>query len=174
MPKSRRPKPRLNTLTQLYDGGIHHVDSRVAQVWQALQKSERDTILVLTSDHGEAFYEHRYLGHSNVLWEEVVRIPWIVWAPGRIPAGTRIDTAAQTVDLMPTIVEACGLTPPGGLPGLNLLDATACSAREAVFGAAYSIHNMIPGDPGATLQYRWCVTREWKLLLRSHSVQHSH
>ena len=117
------PIARLNTLTQLYDGGIHHVDSRVAQVWQALQKSERDTILVLTSDHGEAFYEHRYLGHSNVLWEEVVRIPWIVWAPGRIPAGTRIDTAAQTVDLMPTIVELAGLPEVAGQDGVSFAPA---------------------------------------------------
>lgn len=105
------PVDKLTTLNQLYDGGIHHVDSRVARLWAHLKASERETILVLTSDHGEAFYEHRYLGHSIELWEEIVRVPWIVWAPGRVQAGKRIDTAAQTVDLMPTIIDLAGLPP---------------------------------------------------------------
>lgn len=103
------PVAKLNTLSQLYDGGIHHVDSRVAQLWAYLKSSPRDTILVVTSDHGEAFFEHRYLGHSVELWEEIVRVPWIVWAPGRVAGGKRIDTAAQTVDLMPTIIDLAGL-----------------------------------------------------------------
>jgi len=117
------PVAKLNTLTQLYDGGIHHVDARVAVVWEKLKASPRDTVLVLTSDHGEAFFEHRYLGHSKVLWEEVVRIPWIVWAPGRVQAGKRLDTAAQTVDLMPTIIDLAGLPPVPGQDGESFAPA---------------------------------------------------
>ena len=69
---------------------------------------------------------------------------------------------------MPTVLRACGIHPPSGLPGVDLLDAEARGEREAIFGAAYSIHNMNPGDPASTLQYRWCIQGDWKLLLRSH------
>jgi len=99
-------------------------------------------------------------------FERGIRTPILLSWPGQV-APTRSTDLASSLDLMPTILAASGVGAPGGLPGLDLLDAEARAARDAVFGAAYSIHNMVPGDPGATLQYRWCVTREWKLLLRS-------
>ncbi|MEC8422552.1 MAG: sulfatase/phosphatase domain-containing protein, partial [Myxococcota bacterium] len=52
-----------------------------------------------------------YLGHSNFLWEEIMRVPWIVWAPGRVAPGTRIDAPAQSVDLAPTLTDLAGLDP---------------------------------------------------------------
>lgn len=113
----------LGSLVALYDGGIHHVDGRVAALWAQLRASDRDTILVLTSDHGEAFFEHRYLGHSNRLWEEIVRVPWVVWAPGRVPAGGRIDAPAQSVDLFPTIVGLAGLPAVPGRDGVSFAPA---------------------------------------------------
>ena len=139
-----------------------------------------DTLIVYVCDNGwapvdrqaelpEGWWNDYAPRSKGSPFEGGIRTPIMLSWPGQITPSRSPDLAAS-IDLMPTIVEACGLTPPGGLPGLNLLDATACSAREAVFGAAYSIHNMIPGDPGATLQYRWCVTREWKLLLRSHGL----
>ena len=54
---------------------------------------------------------------------------------------------ASSVDLMPTILRPCGVEPPAGLPGSDLLDAEARGQRDAIFGVSYSIHNMIPGDP---------------------------
>jgi arylsulfatase A-like enzyme len=114
---------KLASLVQLYDGGIHHVDSRVATIWEQLKASDRETILVITSDHGEAFHEHRYLGHSNRLWEEIVRVPWIVWAPGRVAPGQRIDAPAQSVDLLPTVAELAGLPPVPGTDGRSFTPA---------------------------------------------------
>ncbi len=103
------PAEKVRALVNLYDGGIHHADSRIAQLWDAVKAHDRETILVITSDHGEAFHEHQYLGHSEVLWEEVMRIPWMVWAPQRVTAGQRIDTVAQSADLFPTIVDLAQL-----------------------------------------------------------------
>lgn len=105
------PQKKLRALVDLYDGGIHHVDERMERVWAAAKATDRETIVVITSDHGEAFHEHQYLGHSEVLWEEVMRIPWLVWAPGRVQPGQRLDTVAQTVDLFPTITDLAGLPP---------------------------------------------------------------
>jgi len=100
-------------------------------------------------------------------FEGGVRTPIMMSWPGRVEASRPADLACS-VDLMPTILRACGVEPPDGLSGVDLLDAAARAQRDAVFGASYSIHNMVPGDPLTTLQYRWCISGDWKLLLRSH------
>lgn len=102
-------------------------------------------------------------------FEGGIRTPIVVAWPGRVEP-ERAEVLASSLDVMPTILRACGLELPEGLPGVDLLDEEARGAREAIFGAAYSIHNMVPGDPLATLQYRWCITPEWKLLLRSRGL----
>ena len=67
-------------------------------------------------------------------------------------------------------MKLCGLKPDGQLPGIDLLDVETRVSREQIFGAAYSIHNMTLGDPAATRQYRWIITRRWKYLARDHGV----
>jgi len=115
-----RPEAELHDLVDLYDGGISYLDTRVAQLWEQAQRSERPTIMVLTSDHGEAFGEHDYLGHSDVVWEEAVRVPLIVWAPDRVPADRTLDLPVQSADLYGTLSELAGLPVPDGLDGASL------------------------------------------------------
>jgi arylsulfatase A-like enzyme len=100
-------------------------------------------------------------------FEMGIRTPIMISWPAHVPAA-RCEDLATSIDLMPTVLRACGIDPPKTLPGVDLLDAETRSARDAIFGAAYAIHNMNPGDPASTLQYRWCIQGDWKLLLRSH------
>jgi arylsulfatase A-like enzyme len=100
-------------------------------------------------------------------FEDGIRTPILISWPACVAAERQEDELACSIDLMPTILRACGVEPPAGLPGIDLLDGEARARRACVFGASYSIHNMVPGDPGATLQYRWCIAGGWKLLLRS-------
>ena len=100
-------------------------------------------------------------------FENGIRTPIMVSWPGRVEPA-RSGDLAQSVDLFPTIASAAGLPAPADLPGVNLLDPAARRRRQAVYGVAHAIHNMTPGDPDATLQYRWCVDGDWKLILREH------
>jgi arylsulfatase A-like enzyme len=102
-------------------------------------------------------------------YEGGIRTPILFSLPGRVEPA-RSKELASSIDLMPTILRACGVEPPEDLPGIDLLDPGARQRREAIFGASYSIHNMVPGDPTSTLQYRWCLSRDWKLLLRSDGI----
>ena len=90
----------------------------------------------------------------------------ISW-PKRIRAA-RLQDLAASIDIVPTVLRACGIRPSIELPGVDLLDVTARGERDAIFGAVYAIHNMNPGDPTSTLQYRWCIENDWKLMLRTH------
>ena len=81
---------------------------------------------------------------------------------------------AHAIDLFPTIAAAAGLEAPVDLPGINLLDKQARKNRKAVYGTCHATHNMTPGDPDGTLQYLWCVEKEWKLLVRHHGKDTTH
>ncbi|MDP6933483.1 MAG: sulfatase, partial [Myxococcota bacterium] len=112
--------PVQKHLEGLYDGQISYLDQYLAQLRQTLEAQSqkpgaRSTLLVLTSDHGEAFMEHDFLGHGEVLYEETVRVPLLVWWPGKVPAGRRIDTPTQGVDVFPTLAELVGIPLPGDI-----------------------------------------------------------
>ncbi len=98
-------------------------------------------------------------------YEVGIRTPVMVSWPAQVRPEWA-DDLVSSVDLMPTILTACGLEAPSGLPGIDLLDLPSRKERDAVFGGVWSVHNSNPGDPQSTLQYRWCIQDRWKLLLR--------
>lgn len=102
-------------------------------------------------------------------FENGIRTPIMASWPKRIKPERR-NELAHAIDLFPTIASAAGFDAPEDLPGINLLDGKACSDRKRVFGVTHSIHNMTVGDPNDTLQYLWCVERDWKLLVRHHGT----
>ncbi len=74
------------------------------------------------------------------------------------------------VDLYTTILSQCGVSYPDTMPGIDLVDEKARTARKSVFGASYAIHNMTPANPVDTKQYRWLIHENWKYLVRDHGV----
>jgi arylsulfatase A-like enzyme len=105
-----------------YDAGLRHTDELFAGVLRRLDEAEVpvNTVTVLVSDHGEAFGEHRNLGHGRWLYDELTRVAFLVRAPGRFPAR---DVAASVglVDVAPTILDVCGLPHPHGIDGRSLV-----------------------------------------------------
>jgi arylsulfatase A-like enzyme len=97
---------------QRYDGEVAFVDHHVGRVLEALEKSlvYDHTVVIITSDHGEAFAEHGMIRHGFELWEELVRVPLIVRVPG-VPA-RHIQTRRSAIDLAPTILDLCGVPAP--------------------------------------------------------------
>lgn len=106
----------IEALKGMYDGQIRFVDAQLAPVLERLgvggarpkpAANGRPTLVVITSDHGEAFMEAGYLGHSVYLHEAIVRVPWMVWWPGAVRP-IRVPQPAMGVDLLPTVVELVG------------------------------------------------------------------
>jgi hypothetical protein len=94
-----------------YVGEVAYTDAVLAKLFAALDElglAER-TIVLVTSDHGEAFGEHRVTGHGNGLYEEEVRVPMIWRAPGLVRAGRRVTGLAGLVDVTPTVLDLLGL-----------------------------------------------------------------
>jgi arylsulfatase A-like enzyme len=109
----------------LYDGEIRYTDESligplVAKL-KALGIYDR-TMIVLTSDHGEEFFEHGSWTHTHSVYDEVLRVPLIVKFFGSRNAGRTIRTPAFGVDVMPTIAEELGIRISSkGLDGKSLL-----------------------------------------------------
>ncbi len=100
-------------LIALYDGEIAETDATVGTVLAALEARGwlDQTLVVVTADHGEEFFEHGGKGHFRTLYEEVVHVPLVFRLPGAIPAGRRVDAIFDAVHLMPTILGLVGLSP---------------------------------------------------------------
>jgi len=124
----------LEFLRALYDEEIARTDAAVGTLIASLDASPaaRSTIVVLTADHGEAFREHGHLGHTESLYEELVRVPLLVRSP-RLDSRP-VETAVSLVGLAPTLLDLLGLD--HGLPGTSfaaLLEGEGEGAARPIF-----------------------------------------
>lgn len=90
------------------------LDAALGRLFDAIRA---DTIVVFTSDHGELFGAHGRRA-KNIFYEEAVRVPMLVQAPGAQPLST--DVCLSTVDIMPTLLGLLGITAPADLEGMDL------------------------------------------------------
>lgn len=108
-------------LSQLYDAEIRQLDAQLGRVLAHLEQAgvADSTLVILTSDHGEEFFEHGSVLHGRTYFEEVIRVPLLLRGPG-VPAGHRVDELASLVDVVPTALGLLGLPIPEALQGLDL------------------------------------------------------
>ena len=105
-----------------YDGEIAWSDEIVGKLIAYLRtKNWYDgATIVLFSDHGEGLGDHGEQEHGLFVYDETIRVPLVVKLPGQHRAGKRISTPAQHIDLVPTVLDWVGATPPPGLRGRSL------------------------------------------------------
>ncbi len=125
----------LDHVVALYDGEILFTDTHIGQLLAALDRLglAARTLVVLTADHGEEFFEHGEKGHRNNLYDETLLVPLIMRLPGILPAGRRVDTQVRQIDIMPTMLDLLGLPVPADVMGTSV--AAAAAGRERVDGA---------------------------------------
>jgi len=116
-------------LRRLYDAGVARLDGALIGAIEALESAlaGRDVLLVVTSDHGEAFGEHGRVGHRSALHEELLRVPLVVKYPpslGRRLVGES-DLPVSSVDVASTLLALAGVERPPYMPGRVLFEAQA-------------------------------------------------
>lgn len=109
-------------LSQLYDAGIRELDADLAPLFGFLREPAMaaNTVVFITSDHGEEFYEHGSVLHGVTMYRETLQVPLIIWGRG-VPAGKRSSELVQLSDLLPTMLELAGIAPPPGVDGRSLV-----------------------------------------------------
>jgi arylsulfatase A-like enzyme len=126
----------------LYQACVADADARLGALLAAIDALglARDTIVVLTSDHGEEFGEHRGIGHGTTVYGEVVRVPLIVVAEGRLEPGRRVAHLSQHVDLAPSLLDLAGVRRPAPFRAAGSLFEPAAQvfAEDGPWRAVYA------------------------------------
>jgi arylsulfatase A-like enzyme/Flp pilus assembly protein TadD len=115
-----------------YDGEVAYSDELVGRLLDTLDRQGRraDTLVVVTSDHGEGLGEHGESVHGFFVYQSTLRVPLLLRGPG-IAAGTRLAVTARSPDLVPTVLDLLGVARAPGLrlSGRTLAPALRGSAR---------------------------------------------
>ncbi len=162
-PDGPPPIADVPQLRALYDGGIVNVDRHLGGLVDALRARGTldDTLIVVTSDHGESFGEGGRWEHGLFLSEEVTRVVLVLRWPGRVPAGARRPELVSLVDVAPTVLEAAGLPVAPGIEGRSLFGPLAGTADpdRAVFAEQFDpdgaiLERRLAGFGGTVGQHR--------------------
>lgn len=142
----------------LYDGSIAYIDHALGRLFGELaRRGALDrTLVIVSSDHGEAFGEHGLHGHGNSMYLPELHVPLVVRYPARVAAGSRLRRPVTLRDLSATALDAAGLAGSGTLlPGHSWLrlaaegDSAELSAVIAEVSAGVDVDSLQPVSRGA-------------------------
>lgn len=115
-----------------YDGAIAYMDACIQGIFEKLNALglEEETLVVITSDHGETLYEHDCYFDHHGLYDCTLVVPLIIKFPGRLPAGTRAQDVSVISDIMPTLLQLIGIDSGISFDGRSLLKPVASKDSE--------------------------------------------
>ena len=153
----------IERLWQLYDGKIHYIDYYFGQVLDKLRSSgmDKNTIVFLTSDHGETIYSHAedYMTFDHrSLYDPVMTVPGIVWGAG-IPKGRTVNALATHIDIAPTLLELSGQGPKRDAQGHSLVPLIRGKEKQGV--------PHIFGEQDVVEPLRYVRDAQYKLILNT-------
>jgi arylsulfatase A-like enzyme len=121
--RARFTEADLEQMIARYDGGTRYVDDEIGRLLDHLAAAGRldDTLIVVTSDHGEEFMEKGRIGHGRHLYDVLLKVPLVIRFPGHWAAGRVVRDQVRLVDVLPTVLEAVGVPAPGEMSGHSLI-----------------------------------------------------
>ena len=140
---------------------VTFMDAQLGIVLDALDREDRwkDTIVVLFGDNGHHFGDHGGLWRKNTLFEESLRVPMIIAAPGMAQPGVSTTALADLIDVYPTLVDLTGIARPGTLDGISLVP-TLKDPRASVQDALVQYRPTEPSKTGYSIRtdrYRYTL-----------------
>ncbi len=146
---NRSRPPDLDVVLQYYDASIRHGDLEVGRFLNALEALELSgrTVVLITSDHGEEFFEHGNCDHVRFLYLEVVNVPFLLRVPGHPSGGKRVaEIVPASISVGRTLLELVGIDA-SDFPGPSLMPLLR--GEVSPFESVYSETDSIPGVLGS-------------------------
>jgi len=165
----------IPAITALYDGEVRAQDEEIEGYVKKLEDLNLldDTIVVITSDHGEEMGERGAVGHAScslagTLYEEVIRVPLIIRYPKALPQGKVVEKQVSSIDIMPTLFDIMGLEMPKETEGHSLIPIIKGEQvdikEEAYLETRPCGWQILKGDERKVYAIR---TPEWKFIYNS-------
>ncbi|MCG8698771.1 MAG: sulfatase [Bacteroidales bacterium] len=125
------PELKMKQMVRAYMAAVSYCDAQVGRIMEALDNgpNARNTIVILTSDHGYHLGE-KHIAAKRVLWEEANRIPYIWVVPGVTQPSTRSTRTVDLITMYPTICDISGVPKPSHLEGKSIIDLLSKPAAE--------------------------------------------
>jgi arylsulfatase A-like enzyme len=161
-------KQGLNEVTAKVYGMVANADRNIGRLLAKLRdlELERDTIVIFTTDNGpqQPRYNAGMRGRKGAVYQGGIRVPFFLRWPGTVSAGRAVDRIAAHVDVMPTLLEACGAAPPAGarLDGRSLMPLARGGAGEWPDRSLYFQWHR--GDQPELFRACAVRTQRWKLV----------
>lgn len=162
--KIKSGRLRLNTrdkrrLQALYDGEITYHDVHMASIFEGLKRRDLadDTLVVITSDHGEEFFDHGSVGHGHSVYQELLHVPFLVRWPGVTDGGQRVSQPVSLADVVPTVLDAVSGESDDALSGRSLRGLLAHAEQD---GPRIAVSGFMNG-------WRAAVVDDYKLIQRT-------
>ena len=129
-------KKTVKLLKKLYDAGVRETDNYVKEFFKILEKYGvlKDSVVIITNDHGDEFDEHNGLSHDGKMYSELISSPLIIYFNDRTQ-GKTCDNLVSNIDISPTILYLFGLEPLGAFKGHSFLPLEKYP-QKGVFGEA--------------------------------------
>ncbi|MHC4445908.1 MAG: sulfatase-like hydrolase/transferase [Planctomycetota bacterium] len=150
------PLPDVASLySDVYDGEVAYLDQHLGEFfsWLKAENLYNETMIILTADHGEEFFEHGGWWHGSTLYEEQIHVPLIIKFPGGLRAGSVDDHLARSLDIAPTILDIVGLEIPAAMQGVSLLIDEEVSRPSQVFSEEDFEGNVLQSMRGLDWKY---------------------
>ncbi|MFC2016999.1 sulfatase-like hydrolase/transferase [Chloroflexota bacterium] len=154
---------KVEILKKLYSSHVREVDTYVQEFFASLEKLNvlKDSVVIITSDHGDEFNEHGGLSHDDKMYSELIDVPLIVYGTGK--SGV-CDTLVSSIDIPPTILHLFGLEPEVSFEGYSLLLGEDYPEREC-FGEAIDQRSQRGGDIDKDIYF--CREKDLKIIYRA-------
>ncbi len=146
VPESDRTRADVARLEHLYNGEVRYTDRWIGRLVEGFRERGvlDDMLLIVTSDHGESFFEHGKRGHGQTLYRTLMHVPLMIKLPGMGPGdGRRVSTPVSLVDLGPTILDAMRIPRPREFEGRSLMPLVLGGERDAALEYIYSENHLV-------------------------------
>lgn len=160
-------RAQLDYVLSQYDGEIRYTDHYLGRLFDSLKKAGlwENSVVIVTSDHGEEFFDHGQKGHKRSLYVESVHVPLIVKYPESSRTG-RDSRVVSLVDLFPTILALAGRGPETASQGVSLLEPEPDPARSIFFELLSTFyHRLTDGTGYGKSDEEWMAIRRGDLKL---------
>ena len=167
-------KQEVQTEIDGYDDSLAYLDAELGSLFDKLKAMNLldNTLVIITSDHGESFGNHGLYGHGNSLYKDLLHVPLIVRYPGTVPAGVRVSRAVSLQAIAATVVNILGFVSDSPFPGESLARYWSEDPASASKNTDFAIADSLPGivkNPAYPLGRRSAMkaisTSKWHLIL---------
>jgi len=130
LPRASRQISSQERMKGLYSGEIRFTDEQLGTLLDAIESASpaENTLIVITSDHGEGLMDHDWMGHGLLLYEEALKVPFVMRWTGRIEPGRVVEAPVALMDIVPTLLELLEIS--GGREGMMGESQASRLARE--------------------------------------------